>query len=292
MLEQNNTPQAGNSEPTSGIPPLKPMGLGDILDTIFSLYRQHFRLFLGLVIFSVCAELALHLLLDRSEFFFDTTFPLGLVIAVIAVAFYIIGVGGIAIISGATYLGEDITIRSVLQRATDKFWQLLGCFFVWSLVIGALALTIIGIPFAIYFTVRWGLFLGTVMFEESTVKQALRRSSELARGAWWQLFGTLLVLLLLSTLVHAIFEISIGFILISANVWSDIDFIEIIEWGLFGEAFDSNTRLFYAISTGIHLIVYAFSFTVWIIGITLVYLNQRIRKEGFDIEVRASSTLV
>ena len=61
MLEQNNALRASNSEPTSGILTLKPMGLGDILDTTFSLYRQHFRLFLGLVIFSVCAELALHL---------------------------------------------------------------------------------------------------------------------------------------------------------------------------------------------------------------------------------------
>ena len=289
MLEQNNTPRSSSSEPTSGILTLKPMGLGDILDTTFSLYRQHFRLFLGLVIFPVCADLALHLLLDFSQFFFERTFPLGLVIAVMAVASYIIGIGGVAIVSGATYLGEDITIRSVLQRAIDKFWQLLGCFLLWSLVVGVLAITIIGIPFSIYFTVRWGLFLGTVMFEKTTVKHALRRSSELATGMWWQLFGTLLVLLLLATLVHAIFEISIGFIFILANPGGDINFIDIIEWGLLSETFENITPLFYAVLTGIHLIVYAFSFTVWIIGLTLVYLNQRIRKEGFDIEMQASS---
>ena len=49
----------------------------------------------------------------------------------------------------------------------------------------------------------------------------------------------------------------------------------------------SSTPLFYAISTAIHLVVYALSFAIWIIGVTLLYFNQRIWREGFDIEMQA-----
>ena len=65
-----------------------------------------------------------------------------------------------------------------------------------------------------------------------------------------------------------------------------VDFIDILQWGLFGESFESSTPLFHAISIVIHLVVYAISFPIWIIGITLLYFNQRIRKEGFDIEMQ------
>ena len=76
--------------------------------------------------------------------------------------------------------------------------------------------------------------------------------------------------------------------LIATNLVSEIDFIDILQWGLLGESFESSTPLFYTISIVIHLVVYAMSFAIWIIGITLLYFNQRIRKEGFDIEMQVT----
>ena len=290
MSEQSNTSLQNNSESTLATTPLKPMGFGEILDTTFSLYRKHLTLFLGLVAFSVFGELAVHLFTDFSDFFFSRYLLLGIGMVIFAVAFSMIGIGGIVIGTGATYLNEDITIRSVLQQTIQRFWQLLGCFFVWSLVVGSLAVTIIGIPFAIFFAVRWGFFIGTVMLEKPVVSTPFRRSGQLVSEMWWQMFGMLLAIFLFSTLVHAIFEISIGFILILSNLGGEIDFIDILEWGLFGESFENNTSLFYAISLVIHLLVYVISFPIWIIGITLLYYNQRIRKEGFDIEMQARDT--
>ncbi len=286
MPEPNDTSQNHNSEPTIGTTALKPMRFEDILDTTFSLYRKHFWLFLGLVAFSVLSELVLHLLSDFSELFFDHSFLLGIAAVLITITFFVIGIGGIAIGSGATYLGENITIRSALQQTMDRFWQLMGCFLLWLLVVTVLTVTVIGIPFAIYFAVRWGLFIQTIMFEKPVISIALGRSSELVKDMWWRVFGMLLAILLLSTVVHAIIEISIGFILIATNLVSEVDFIDILQWGLFGESFESSTPLFHAISIVIHLGVYAISFPIWIIGITLLYFNQRIRKEGFDIEMQ------
>ncbi|MCE2400948.1 hypothetical protein J4G08_08700 [Candidatus Poribacteria bacterium] len=244
MSEQSNTSLQNNSESTLATTPLKPMGFGEILDTTFSLYRKHLTLFLGLVAFSVFGELAVHLFTDFSDFFFSRYLLLGIGMVIFAVAFSMIGIGGIVIGTGATYLNEDITIRSVLQQTIQRFWQLLGCFFVWSLVVGSLAVTIIGIPFAIFFAVRWGFFIGTVMLEKPVVSTPFRRSGQLVSEMWWQMFGMLLAIFLFSTLVHAIFEISIGFILILSNLGGEIDFIDILEWGLFGESFENNTSLF------------------------------------------------
>ncbi len=286
MLKPSDTSRNHNSEPTVATTALKPMQFGDILDTTFSLYRKHFSLFLGLVAFSVLSELALHFLVDFSEFFFDRSPLLGIAIVLITFTFFIIGIGGIAIGSSATYLCENVTIRSVLQRTMDRFWQLLGCSLLWLLVVTTLTVTIIGIPVAIHFTVRWGLFIQTIMFEKPVISIALGRSSELVKGMWWRVCGMLLAILLLSTVVHSIIEISIGFILIATNLVSEVDFIDILEWGLFGGSFEGVTPFFYAISIVIHLVVYAISFPIWIIGITLLYFNQRIRKEGFDIEMQ------
>ncbi len=290
MLGQNDASLQGNKESALGMTPLKPMGFGEILDTAFSLYRKHFSLFLGLVSFSAFGELTVHLFMDFSVSFFSRYFLLGIGMVIFAVTFSTIGIGGIVIGTGTAYLGEETTIRSIFQRTIQRFWQLLGCLLLWWLVTGGLALTIIGIPFAIYFAVRWGLFLGPVMFENPKVSNALRRSSELVKETWWKMFGMLLALLLFSTLIHMILEISIGFILILTNLGGEIGFIDILEWGLLSEPFENSTPFFSAILFAIHLCVYAVSFPIWIIGIALLYFNQRIRKEGFDIEMQARDT--
>lgn len=286
MLEPNDTSRNHNSEPTVVTTALKPMRFQDILDTTFSLYRKHFLLFLGLVAFSVLSELALHLLADFSEFFFDRSLLFGIAIVLMALTFFIIGIGGITIGSGATYLCENVTIRSVLQRTMDRFWPLFCCFLLWLLVVTILTVTVIGIPFAIYFAVRWGFFIQTIMFEKPVITIALGRSGELVKPMWWRVFGVLLAIFLLETMVHAIIEISIGFILVATNLVSEVGFIDILEWGLFGGSFEGVTPFVYAISVIIHLAVYAISFPIWIIGITLLYFNQRIRIEGFDIEMQ------
>ena len=290
MLGQDNTSLQGNSESALGTTPLKPMRFEEILDTTFSLYRKHFSLFLGIIAFSVFGELLVHLLIDFPDFFFSRYLLLGIGTVIFAVTFYIIGLGGIVIGTGATYLNKEITIRSLLPKTIQRLGRLLESLFLWALVVGALTLTGIGIPFALYFAVRWGLFLGPAMFEKLQRGNALRRSSELVRGAWWHIFGMLLAIFLFSTLVHMILEISIGFIFILTNIGGEIGFIDILEWGLLEEPFEKITPFFYAILLAVHLCVHAISFPIWIIGITLLYFNQRIRKEGFDIEMQAQNT--
>ena len=47
-------------------------------------------------------------------------------------------------------------------------------------------------------------------------------------------------------------------------------------------------RLSYALMYLINLGVDTFTIPIWVIGCTLLYFDQRIRKEGFDIETMAT----
>ena len=285
MLRENNTSRHQNGERILTTR-LQPMGFSDILDTTFSLYRNHFWLFLGVTTVYLVGELGQLLLGDFLEFFFSRSFLLGIAIVALTGTFLIIGIGGIVIATGATYLGENITIRSVLHQTIHKFWRLVGYSFLWSLVVGGLAITIIGIPFAIYFAVRWGFFVATVLLEPPLVKAAFRRSSELVRGMWWNIFGMFLAIYLLSTALHSIFEVSIGFIFVITELAGEIDFVQILEWAILSESIAGITPFFFVLTTAIHLAVNVVTFPIWGIGLTLLYFNQRIRKEGFDIEMQ------
>ena len=192
--------------------------------------------------------------------------------------------------STALYLGGRITARAALGRVRQRLFPLLGSALLWSLVVVSLAVTIIGIPFALYFAVRWGFFVETLLLESVSVRDALRRSSELVSGMWWRMCGMLLAVYLLSTAIHALFEISVGFVLILSGAVSDVDFIDIIEWATVGNSiFAPDDLILYIVMTVIHLVLAFFTFPIWVIGVMLLYFNQRIQKEGFDIEMQANT---
>lgn len=51
MVDGRGTPASNNSLQTGNrVPRLRAMGFGELLDTIFSVYRTHFRTFLGIAI--------------------------------------------------------------------------------------------------------------------------------------------------------------------------------------------------------------------------------------------------
>ena len=125
MSDAINTTQLNNRN----TPSFQPMGIGEILDTTFSLYRKHFRLFLGIIALYFCGKLVVYLL---GRFLPD--FPLkDLVIDLVNVPFGLISMGGIIVAMATTYLGKHITSRDALQQAGNRFWQLLASHLPWSL---------------------------------------------------------------------------------------------------------------------------------------------------------------
>ena len=58
MLRPNDSSQASTSE-TAATTSLQPMGFTDILDTMFSLYRNHFRLLIVSICSCLCSSFRL-----------------------------------------------------------------------------------------------------------------------------------------------------------------------------------------------------------------------------------------
>ena len=266
MLDAMETWPANTSE----TPIVRPMTLGDILDTIFSLYRNHFLLFLGIAavyFFSNLAEYSI-------EGFFSSSSLIEVLIDFLKPLFELVSIGGIMIASATTYLGRDMTSRAALRQALRRFWPMLWCHLLWF----------IGVP-SVYLLVRWAFLAQTVLLEQPSVRYALKRSSELVRGAWWQVFGVLFFILLLGFAIRIIFKVSLGCILILAQLAGETDFMDIIQWALIHKAIDRGNFPFYVIMTCTHLVMTTLMLPIWYIGVTLLYFDRRIRTEGFDIEM-------
>lgn len=298
MLDSIQISQANENE----TPTLQPMRLGDILDTIFSLYRKHLLLFLGIVavyFFGSLVKYALKGVLSDSV--------LRLLLAnLVQIPFGLVSMGGIVIASAAIYLGRDITSGAALRQSLRRFWLILGCHLLWaspwvitsigiSLSIPSMVLNgawglivmiaLIGVPFSIYVAVRWAFLAEAILLEQPSVRYALKRSSELVRRAWWQVFGVLFLIVLLGAAIHIILKISLGCILILAQLGGETDFMDIIQWAILARAMDSTHLPFYVIMTCIDLALNTLVYPIGFIGVTLLYFDRRIRTEGFDIEM-------
>ena len=292
------------------------MGVGEILDTTFSLYRKHFLLFLGIIAVYFFGSLLTYLL----EGFLQDTNLKNLVANHANMPFMLVSMGGVIVATAAIFLERHTTSPDALKQSFRRFWSLLGGYLLWVTIliiplivtllfvitsttpgittgpargtslISFLFIPLVFAPFVIYFAVRWGFVFEVLLLEKTNVKNAFKRSSELVRGTWWRVFGLLVLILLLSVAILYIFEISLGTIFILTKMAGGTDFQELIQWSVMEADLGSSNLIFYAIMTCTDLILKTLIFPIWVIGIVLLYFDLRIRKEGFDIEIQANNS--
>lgn len=120
-----------------------------------------------------------------------------------------------------------------------------------------------GAVLATFFAIRWSLTTPSLMLEGTTVTGALKRSWTLVGGAFWRTFGIILL----------------GGIIASAvsGVVSGI-------FGAFGATGTTLALFMGSIGTVLGLML-AMPFIAGVV--TLVYMDRRMRTEGFDAKLRA-----
>jgi hypothetical protein len=72
--------------------------------------------------------------------------------------------------------------RGMLHR----FWRVVFGQLLASIGVFALAITVIGIPFAVWKYVGWQFVQQEILFEDKKIREAFRGSSDLVRGRWWR----------------------------------------------------------------------------------------------------------
>ncbi len=291
MNEHNNLAHSESDETVST--PLQQMSLVDILDGMFNLYRSHFRLFLGIVVIYLVFGFVLNLI-SVSVIMGATSVPNVMIITVLttmASVLFAYWIGwGLVYASTQVYLGRDITSQASLKQASGNYFRLLGSTFLYYLVVVCLSITIIGIPFAIYFAFRWAFFAFPVLYEGTTARNALRRSTELVKGTWWRVCGIMIAISLIAFMIMFILQTSYGMIFSAfigntgaegANLYQTL-------LRLFAPSPNDVGWGFYIIHTLGSLIIAGFIMPIGTIGYALLYFDLRIRKEAFDIERMAA----
>ena len=317
IAEQDLQPDIMND-----LPKLRAMRFGELLDTTFSLYRAHFWSFLR-----IAAGYFIAMGIGVSILFFDDSLGRSAKIIVwmptliTIFGFSVLVVSAFIFAVGEAYLGKPIRIGTVLGQAVRQFWRR----FVGSLILGlvgglllvclliifallvrvflgplakdSLWVTAIGVSYLLTAACITALFLGywcfyilTTYMEAIPVWNALKRGRGLVKGTRWRIIGIVLTIFLLSFAIGIILRATFAF---------PLTFTGLKGIGNFSENVRSMVLwLFPTRRTGLHLshvLMYlinlgidTFTMPIWVIGCTLLYFDQRIRKEGFDIEVMAA----
>ena len=238
---------------------MKPRDLGDIVGETFEIYRRNF---LRLIAIVAIVEVIVYLLswgwllpLVMTEGNIDVL-VLFIVIAVILVVSFV----AYALMEGALIhavsehsLGQTINIGRAYSFAWRRLGAMIGAEILAGLALLGMAITIVGIPFAIYFGVRWAFIWQTALVEGVSPRAALSRSSDLVKGNWWRVVGIMFVVGIIAGAISWVLGLILGLIPVVGEIIGTI------------------------------LIT-----PIFITAATLLYYDLRVRREGYNLEKMAS----
>jgi hypothetical protein len=151
------------------------------------------------------------------------------------------------------YLDRPINVGDCFGRAWARVLSLILSTLVFFLAIIGAAITIIGIPVAIYLATVWFFFTEAIILERQGPMASLWHSRELVKGSFWRVFG--IVLMIGATWIASVLAVTLLFEAASPVV---------------GEL-------------AVTAVLTALAPIVWI-GAILVYYDLRIRKHAYSIE--------
>jgi hypothetical protein len=249
------------------LPSLELMSLSMILDKAIHLYVRNFGLLVAITAIPSALEFLLSKTLDRS---FAATSPIGVVVllAYFFLIMFLSGIGGGAMTVAISnrYLGRQAKFGEAYSRTLRKC----GVILLANLVAGVFViLGLLAIVPGIILMLSYSLISPAVILENLGASKSRRRSRLLMKGFRWQAFLLFLIYFL------------IYFLLIFA-----LRFLFFFFQGLDFRHFLSASSLPYEIVNEGMAIVIA---PIPSILCLLIYYNQRIRKENFDLVVLAEA---
>lgn len=263
-----------------GAPELRALSVGEVLDAAIKIYFRHARTLFLLVLLIVAPTQVLISLIDlsASEGIYSTggeidpaidvedvpRIAAGLIVIVLLTllsATLATGACFKAIVDG--YLGGQPSWRESLAFVARRLHSLVWVSILVYLlaVVALLALILPGI----WLFVAWSVAVPALLTEDLRGRRALGRSFRLVRGRWWPTFGIVVLGTLLSGIVAGVIGGLTGALTFAA---------------------DSDTALFLVNTLGGTLgSLVSTPFTAAFI--TVLYVDLRVRKEGFDLQLLA-----
>jgi hypothetical protein len=247
---------------------LKPLTLGELLDRTFQLYRQHFLLFVGIMVLPHLLLLAVQLTGVLSGARGELSLLTVMWSFVTLVTALFVGTAGQAatiVAVSQLHLGRPMTISGAYAGFRHRIVTLVLVVIGVGLLVGLGTLLFI-IP-GILLALRWSLSVPVAVLEDLSVGAAMTRSAELTRGDRGRVF-----------LIYCLYFI---LLLVGSSIWQ----IPTIG-ATFAAARDGAPPPIWA------LVVQQIGgfFTESLVGplltiaISLLYYDERVRKEAFDLE--------
>lgn len=306
MAQEWTTPaMAGVPQPQQPVRTfeLRPLSLGEILDRTFSVYRARFWLFAGLAsiygaVNSIAGALEAtvqHLIVTHMGpgiAQIEATGSSGLIV--------LLGLPVAAVIQAAilyalseVYLGRAVTPGASLRAVIGRWYRWIGVLVwqVWSLMwvmmlILAPGVAILLIPgvgdfawvggllifvailgggvYGAYAYLRNSLALPVAAIENTGVRASMKRSKLLSMGAKWRVFVVGLVMYAMA-MVAAVLQMPLAILIATTPLEPHI--------------------AAHATMIAVNFVVSTVVTPVGMIGVALVYFDQRVRQEAFDLEV-------
>jgi hypothetical protein len=296
--------------------PLRPMSTGQLLDHTFALYRKNFLLFVGIAMAGPAANVIFQLITVGASV--GTPFMprqrvapgTGAAFATLGLSFlfgYILLLAGMAISHAATvkavaavYLGREISIVGAYKALRGRIGSLFGTVFLITLAMaGAIGVAVIlAIPIVllirtagtgpfmglvtglvvfvvmllvfaamVWIFLRYGLAVQACVVEDMGPRASLKRSVFLTQGSRWRVFVIYAIFFLLSVILGG---------------------------GLGALAVGAGAALHNKIAAAV--LVYLAGFVAGsltgplaTIGLSLLYYDERVRKEAFDLQLMMAS---
>jgi hypothetical protein len=327
---------------------LRPLGIGDILDAMFRLYRSNFLTFVGVAALAQMPLLILQLALqvglggrftaDLLSLTQELTFfnpgrdsladlPLGSVPLFIIVSL-LLGLVQFAVVqqlvSGAltnaiarSYLGQPTSVLGAYQLGVGRIGALIGAgllvslfgllvfmiffgiyigaivlivsvagagessFAVAGAVLGIIAvfgLLILALIAVLFLWLRFLFITQAIVVEQKGALAAIARSWRLIRGSFWRTLG---IYLLLSILVQIIVAVPVGTASFAINF-------------ALGDPSDplDNFALRQSLTAIISYAAQILVLPLQLTAFTVLYYDLRVRKEGYDLELRSAEGAV
>jgi Membrane domain of glycerophosphoryl diester phosphodiesterase len=258
---------------------LRPLSLGELLDRSFFLYRKHFALFVGIIALPHLVVLAFNLIgvVVRPR----GTTGLSALGSIWLIAHIVLYLGAAAASQGATVIAVSKVHLGIDTTISEAFAGIKGRILYIALItigvgigvgIGFVFLIIPGIILAL----MWSLTIPVAVLEDKGLRDATSRSAELTKGSRGRILVICFLFIALMYIVILLWEIPI--------------FAAI---GLFART-GSHPLKTLPIWTQIAFPVCTF-LTQCLVGplltiaLSLVYYDQRVRKEAFDLQLMMST---
>ena len=249
---------------------MEPKNLSQNIKETLLIYRGRFLPLVGIVAIAQVPLLLLDAMLGgpvQGEGLGSAIVLQYVVIAVLTIFSFLMMYGATAYAISRHLEGSEINIVASYAAAWRKLRNVGGAGAIVFLVGIGLAATGIGIPFAVFFMVSWTFAIPAAVLEGTSPRASLSRSSYLVRYRWWNVFGNLLAMALLWAIPAALLSSVVGLIIgLSLGTFIDNPAAIAQVMGLVG---------------GLFWIVFA---PLGLIGVTLVYWDLRVRKEGVERE--------